>query len=122
MNRLAKWMMRLYPAGWRRRYGDEMDALCVVDISEHSLQHGPCMQSVIGNIMNVERIRLQAARFHRLPGEVAACVFCGGCIVDQRGRASRTYVIELDHCIRNESRFRSTTSVHSPFGARNFAP
>ncbi len=27
MNRLAKWMMRLYPATWRARYGDEMDAL-----------------------------------------------------------------------------------------------
>ena len=27
MNRLAKWMMRLYPAAWRARYGDEMDAL-----------------------------------------------------------------------------------------------
>ena len=27
MNRLAKWMMRLYPARWRRRYGDELDAL-----------------------------------------------------------------------------------------------
>jgi hypothetical protein len=27
MNRLAKWTMRLYPARWRRRYGDEMDAL-----------------------------------------------------------------------------------------------
>jgi hypothetical protein len=27
MNRLAKWTMRLYPARWRRRYGDELDAL-----------------------------------------------------------------------------------------------
>jgi hypothetical protein len=27
MNRVAKWMMRLYPARWRRRYGDELDAL-----------------------------------------------------------------------------------------------
>ncbi len=27
MNRLARWMMRLYPAAWRARYGDEMDAL-----------------------------------------------------------------------------------------------
>lgn len=27
MNRLAKWIMRLYPARWRRRYGDELDAL-----------------------------------------------------------------------------------------------
>ena len=27
MNRLTKWMMRLYPARWRRRYGDELDAL-----------------------------------------------------------------------------------------------
>jgi len=27
MNRLAKWMMRLYPANWRARYGDELDAL-----------------------------------------------------------------------------------------------
>jgi LPS O-antigen subunit length determinant protein (WzzB/FepE family) len=27
MNRVAKWMMRLYPAAWRARYGDEMDAL-----------------------------------------------------------------------------------------------
>lgn len=27
MNRLAKWMMRLYPARWRKRYGDELDAL-----------------------------------------------------------------------------------------------
>lgn len=27
MNSLAKWMMRLYPARWRRRYGDELDAL-----------------------------------------------------------------------------------------------
>jgi hypothetical protein len=27
MNRLAKWVMRLYPARWRRRYGDELDAL-----------------------------------------------------------------------------------------------
>jgi hypothetical protein len=27
MNRLAKWMMRLYPAAWRARYGDEMEAL-----------------------------------------------------------------------------------------------
>lgn len=27
MNRLAHWMMRLYPARWRRRYGDELDAL-----------------------------------------------------------------------------------------------
>jgi capsular polysaccharide biosynthesis protein len=27
MNRLAKWIMRLYPARWRARYGDEVDAL-----------------------------------------------------------------------------------------------
>jgi uncharacterized protein involved in exopolysaccharide biosynthesis len=27
MNRLAKWIMRLYPAAWRARYGDEVDAL-----------------------------------------------------------------------------------------------
>ena len=27
MNRLARWTMRLYPAAWRARYGDEMDAL-----------------------------------------------------------------------------------------------
>jgi capsular polysaccharide biosynthesis protein len=27
MNRLAKWMMRLYPSRWRRRYGDELEAL-----------------------------------------------------------------------------------------------
>jgi capsular polysaccharide biosynthesis protein len=27
MKRLAKWTMRLYPARWRRRYGDELDAL-----------------------------------------------------------------------------------------------
>jgi len=27
MNRLAKWTMRLYPARWRKRYGDELDAL-----------------------------------------------------------------------------------------------
>lgn len=27
MNKLAKWMMRLYPARWRARYGDEMNAL-----------------------------------------------------------------------------------------------
>jgi len=27
MNRLAKWMMQLYPAAWRARYGDELDAL-----------------------------------------------------------------------------------------------
>lgn len=27
MNRLARWVMRLYPARWRRRYGDEVDAL-----------------------------------------------------------------------------------------------
>jgi len=27
MTRLAKWMMRLYPAAWRARYGDELDAL-----------------------------------------------------------------------------------------------
>ncbi len=27
MNRLAGWMMRLYPARWRARYGDELDAL-----------------------------------------------------------------------------------------------
>jgi len=27
MNRLANWMMRLYPSRWRARYGDELDAL-----------------------------------------------------------------------------------------------
>jgi uncharacterized protein involved in exopolysaccharide biosynthesis len=27
MKRLAQWMMRLYPAVWRARYGDEVDAL-----------------------------------------------------------------------------------------------
>ena len=27
MNRLAHWMMRLYPSRWRKRYGDELDAL-----------------------------------------------------------------------------------------------
>lgn len=27
MNRLARWMMRLYPARWRERYGDELDVL-----------------------------------------------------------------------------------------------
>ena len=27
MNRLARWTMRLYPARWRRRYGDEVEAL-----------------------------------------------------------------------------------------------
>jgi len=27
MKRLARWTMRLYPARWRRRYGDELDAL-----------------------------------------------------------------------------------------------
>jgi hypothetical protein len=27
MNRLANWVMRLYPTAWRARYGDEMDAL-----------------------------------------------------------------------------------------------
>ncbi len=27
MNRVAHWMMRLYPAPWRARYGDELDAL-----------------------------------------------------------------------------------------------
>ncbi|HVW85227.1 MAG TPA: hypothetical protein VHB50_11130, partial [Bryobacteraceae bacterium] len=27
MNRLARWMIRLYPASWRARYGDELDAL-----------------------------------------------------------------------------------------------
>ena len=27
MNRLAGWMMRLYPARWRARYGEEMNAL-----------------------------------------------------------------------------------------------
>jgi LPS O-antigen subunit length determinant protein (WzzB/FepE family) len=27
MNRVAKWIMRLYPATWRARYGDELDAL-----------------------------------------------------------------------------------------------
>ena len=27
MRRLAQWMMRLYPARWRARYGDELDAL-----------------------------------------------------------------------------------------------
>jgi hypothetical protein len=27
MNRLANWMMRLYPARWRTRYGDELNAL-----------------------------------------------------------------------------------------------
>ena len=27
MNRLARWVMRLYPARWRRRYGEEVDAL-----------------------------------------------------------------------------------------------
>jgi len=24
MNHVAKWMMRLYPASWRKRYGDEI--------------------------------------------------------------------------------------------------
>ena len=27
MNRVARWMIRLYPASWRARYGDEIDAL-----------------------------------------------------------------------------------------------
>lgn len=27
MNRLARWIMRLYPAQWRARYGEEVDAL-----------------------------------------------------------------------------------------------
>jgi hypothetical protein len=27
MNRIARWMIRLYPATWRARYGDEMNAL-----------------------------------------------------------------------------------------------
>jgi LPS O-antigen subunit length determinant protein (WzzB/FepE family) len=27
MNRLARWMIRLYPASWQARYGDEMEAL-----------------------------------------------------------------------------------------------
>jgi hypothetical protein len=27
MKRLARWTMRLYPVRWRRRYGDEVDAL-----------------------------------------------------------------------------------------------
>jgi len=27
MNRLAHWMMRLYPSRWRKRYGDELEAL-----------------------------------------------------------------------------------------------
>lgn len=27
MNRIAKWMLRMYPAAWRARYGDEVDAL-----------------------------------------------------------------------------------------------
>lgn len=27
MNHLAKWVMRLYPARWRKRYGEELDAL-----------------------------------------------------------------------------------------------
>ncbi len=27
MNQLATWMMRLYPTRWRKRYGDELDAL-----------------------------------------------------------------------------------------------
>ncbi|HVV44420.1 MAG TPA: hypothetical protein VHC72_04420, partial [Bryobacteraceae bacterium] len=27
MNRIARWMIRLYPASWRKRYGDELEAL-----------------------------------------------------------------------------------------------
>jgi capsular polysaccharide biosynthesis protein len=27
MNRMARWMIRLYPASWRARYGDEVEAL-----------------------------------------------------------------------------------------------
>jgi capsular polysaccharide biosynthesis protein len=27
MNRMARWMIRLYPASWRARYGDEMETL-----------------------------------------------------------------------------------------------
>ena len=50
MNRLAKWTMRLYPVRWRRRYGDELDALLAETgadtrvVAELALGQGPGMQ------------------------------------------------------------------------------
>lgn len=40
MNRLAHWMMRLYPTRRRKRYGDELDALLAVVLGVAGLLPG----------------------------------------------------------------------------------
>ena len=87
MNRLARWMMRLYPTRWRKRYGDELDAL----LSDT----GADARSVVDLFKGALRMQFSTWSFPRLAAVLGLTGMAVGVLVSLLTPASYVARIEL---------------------------